>query len=75
MANHTQIKDLIRLQAQDAHIGILPPNTNFESQIGHTVINIFNTWLTRHQEIALEKDLTFCPTLGRTDKSHILLDF
>ena len=70
-----QTKDLLRLEAQDAHTGILPPNTNFESQIGHTVINISSTSLTRHQVTALEKGLTFCPTPGRTDKSQIWLDF
>ena len=75
MANRMQTKDLLRLEAQDAHTGILPPNTNFESQIGHTVINISSTSLTRHQVTALEKGLTFCPTPGRTDKSQIWLDF
>ena len=42
MANQVEIKDLLRIEAKDAQASILPPNTSFESQIGHTVINISN---------------------------------
>ena len=75
MATQVETKDLLWLQAQNAQVGILPPNANFESQIGHTVINISNQPLTLHQVNALEKGLTFCPTPGKTDKSQIWLHF
>ena len=67
--------DLLRLEAQSAKPGILPPNTTFESYIGHTVINISNIDLTETQVRALEKGLTFCPTPEPPDKSQIWLDF
>ena len=64
-------RDLLRLQAADAHTGILPPDTSFDSYIGHTVINISQCSLTKAQISALEKGLTFCPTPGEPDKSQI----
>ena len=74
MDNQVNI-DLLRLEAQTAKPGILPPNTKFESYIGHTVINISKIDLTEPQVKALEKGLTFCPTPGPPDKAQIWLDF
>ena len=67
--------DLLRLESQSVRPGILPPNTKFESYIGHTVINVSNIDITEPQVKALEKGLTFCPTPGPPDKSQIWLDF
>ena len=74
MDNQVDI-DLLRLEAQTAKLGILPPNTKFESYIGHTVINISKIDLTEPQLKALGKSLTFCPTPGPPDKAQIWLDF
>ena len=71
----TTIKDTLRFEAKSAQPGILPKDSQYDSYIGHTVINISNTTLTEHQIKALEKGLTFCPTPGKTDKSQIWLDF
>ena len=75
MAEQALTRDLIRLQAENADIGILPPGTKFDSYIGHTVINISNTPLSQVQISAFEKGLTFCPTPGPQDKSQTWLDF
>ena len=53
----------------------LPPGTEFESYIGHKVINISKVNLSIHQTRALEKGLTFCPTPKGADKSEIWNDF
>ena len=66
---------LLRLEAQPAKPGILPPNTKFESYIGHTVINILNIDFTEPQVKAFVKRLTFCPTPGPPNKAQIWLDF
>ena len=70
-----QSKADIELAAMNAPPGILPPNTKFESYIGHNVINISNYELNEHQLKVLEKGLTFCPTPPRSDKSEIWNDF
>ena len=67
--------DTLKTEAKLPQPGILPKDTKFESYIGHTVINIFNTNLEENQIRALEKGLTFCPTPGPPDKSQIWLDF
>ena len=59
----------------DAPPGILRPNTEFKSYIGHNVINISKTELNENQVSALEKGLTFCPTPKGPDKSQIWIDF
>ena len=64
-------KEQIELAALDSPPGILPPDTEFESYIGHNVINISNIDLNEHQVSALEKGLTFCPTPKGPDKSEI----
>ena len=68
-------KAQIELEAINAPPGILPPNTQFESYIGHNVINISKYELNEHQLRALEKGLTFCPTPKGPDKSEIWNDF
>ena len=68
-------RDLLRLEAKNAQAGVLPPNTNFDSYVGHSVINISKVQLSTAQTRALEKGLTFCPTPGAPDKSQIWLDF
>ena len=65
----------IELASINAPPGILPPDTTFESQIGHNVINISNYELNEHQDTALEKGLTFCLTPKGADKSEIWNDF
>ena len=70
-----QSKADLELAAMNAPPGILPPNTKFESYIGHNVINISNYELNEHQLKVLEKGLTFCPTPPRPDKSEIWNDF
>ena len=72
MAN---IKAQIELDAMNAPPGILPPDTTFQSYIGHNVINISKIELSDHQVSALEKGLTFCPTPKFADKSEIWNDF
>ena len=69
------IKADIELASINAPPGILPPDTTFESYIGHNVINISNYELNEHQVSALEKGLTFCPTPKGPDKSEIWNDF
>ena len=69
------MKAQLELAAISATPGILPPNTEFESHIGHNVINISNYELNEHQLRALEKGLTFCPTPKGPDKSEIWNDF
>ena len=68
-------KEQIELSAINATPGILPKDTQFESYIGHNVINLSNVELTEHQLRALEKGLTFCPSPGAPDKSQIWEDF
>ena len=46
-----------------------------DSHIGHTVINLSDTTLTKAQISALEKGLTFCPTPGSPNKSRIWTDY
>ena len=74
-SNMAQSKEDIELASLNAPPGILPPNTEFESYIGHNVINISNLDLNEHQLTALEKGLTFCPTPKGPDKSEIWNDF
>ena len=64
----------IELAALDTPPGILPPNTEFESYIGH-VINISKIKLNENQVSALERGLTFCPTPKGPNKSEIWNDF
>ena len=53
---HNQIDiDLLRLEAQTAKPGILPPDTKFKSYIGYTVINLSNIDPTEPLAKALEK--------------------
>ena len=66
-----QSKADLELAAMNAPPGILPPNTKFESYIGHNVINISNYELNEHQLKVLEKG----PTPPRPDKSEIWNDF
>ena len=61
----------IELASINAPPGILPPDTTFESHIGHNVINISNYELNEHKLTALEKGLIFCPTPKGADKSEI----
>ena len=68
-------KEQIELSAINDTSGILPKDTQFESYIGHNVINLSNVELTEHQLSALEKGLTFCPSPGAPDKSQIWEDF
>ena len=52
----------IKLAAFNASPGTLPPETTFESYIGHDVINISNFELNENHVKALEKGVNFCPT-------------
>ena len=45
-----------------------------DSHIGHTVINLCDTTLTKAQISALEKGLTFCPTPGLCLRFHFYND-
>ena len=49
-----QSKADLELAAMNAPSGILPPNTEFDSYIGHKVINISNYELNEHQLKVLE---------------------
>ena len=70
-----QSKQQIELAALNTPPGILPPNTELESYIGYSVINISKVELNEHQVTALEKGLTFCPTPRGPEKSEIWNDF
>ena len=67
--------DSIKEQAKIAPPGILPKGKSMDSHIGHTVINLSDTTLTKAQVSALEKGLTFCPTPGPPNKAQIWTDF
>ena len=54
----------IKEEAKIAHPGILPKGKSMDSLVGHIVINLSDTVLTKAQVSALEKGLTFCPTPG-----------
>ena len=71
----TQILDQIKQKAATSQPGILPTGKSLRSVIGHTVINISDSHLTKPQIEALEKGLTFGPTPGPPDKSLIWTDF
>ena len=69
------ILEKIKQDATNFRPGILPPGKNFESLIGHTVINISDTTLSEAQVSCSEKGLTFCPTPGPPNKGAIWNDF
>ena len=75
MATNKDILDQIKKDSQSFPPGILPPGKTMDSLIGHTVINISDTNLDTTQIEALQKGLTFCPTLGPPTKSWIWKDF
>ena len=71
----SQTLENIKEQAKTFPPGILRPGQNFDSHIGHTVINLSNVTLTEPQVKVLEKGLTFCPTPHYTpDLSNIWSD-
>ena len=51
----------LKREALNSRPGILPPGKSMQSLIGHTVVNISEVHLTKHQVEALETGLTFCP--------------
>ena len=55
MSSNESPNFLDTLKNEAKHSGFLPKNTNFESYIGHTVINLSNTTLEENQIRALEK--------------------
>ena len=69
------ILNQIKEEAKIAPPGILPKGKSMDSHIGHTVINLSDTTLTKAQISALEKGLAFCPTPGPPNKSQIWTDF
>ena len=54
--------------------GMLPPGKTFESLVGHSVVNLSDIYLTKHQVEVLEKGLTFCPTPDTPDIVDIWTD-
>jgi hypothetical protein len=56
-------------------IGILKPGQNFDSHIGHSVVNLSDYTLSETQVSVLERGLTYCPTPDYPDLSEIWIDF
>ena len=71
----TDLLAQIKQEALNSQPGILPPGRSMRNLIGHTVINISDTNLTKPQTEALQKGLTFCPSPGPPNKSLIWTDF
>ena len=70
-----ELLDTLKNEAKHSQPGILRKITNFESYIGHTVINISNTTLQENQIRALEKRTHILSNTRTPEKSQIWLDF
>ena len=71
----TDVISALKRETTQCRPGILPPGKSMKSLIGHTVVNISDSHLTKHQIEAPEKGLTFSPTPGPPNKSLIWIDF